>query len=350
MSHFRIALLLCISAFFATTSVAQNADAPNSKQPVATVNGQNIYDADLAPSVEGQLQPLRNQEYEIKRKALDNLIEQKMLEDAAKKKGLTTEKLLDHEVNSKVPDPTDAELEGYYVGLKVSRPFAEVKTQLRDSYKQAKIRQAREDYLKTLRADSKVVVLLSAPRVEVAYDPARMRGNPKAPVMIVEFSDYQCPYCHQVEPTVKELLTKYGDKVSLSYRDFPLTAIHSQAMIAAEASRCALEQGKFWEYHDQLFTASKLERDALIEYARDLKLDDKQFESCLTSEKYKADIDKDAQEGRKAGVTGTPGFFINGVALSGSQPKDAFTRVIDDELARASNRPTANIRISRVDR
>src|SRR5260370_3405252 len=272
-----------------------------------------------------------------------------MLETAAKKKGLTTEKLLDQEVNAKIPDPSDAELEGYYVGLKVKSPFAEVKTQLRDAYKQSKIQQARQDYLKTLRADSKVVVLLSAPRVEVAYDPARLHGNPKAPVMIVEFSDYQCPYCHHVEPTVKELRAKYGDKVSLSYRDFPLTPIHSQAMITAEASRCALEQGKFWEYHDQLFTASKLEKDDLIEYARNLKLDDKQFGSCLTSEKYKADIEKDEQEGRKAGVNGTTGVFINDVFLSGAQPKDAFTRVIDDELARASNHPTASVRITRVE-
>jgi len=349
MCHFRFTLLLFISAFFASISVAQTAETPKPKQPVATVDGQPIYDEDLAPSVEGQLQPLRNQEYEIKRKALDNLIEQKMLEAAAKKKGLTTEKLLDQEVNSKVPDPSDAELEGYYVGLgKVTLPFAEVKAKLRDGYKQAKIRQAREDYLKALRADSKVVVLLSAPRVEVAYDPARLRGNAKAPVMIVEFSDYQCPYCHQVEPTVKEVLARYGDKVSLSYRDFPLTAIHSQAMIAAEASRCAEEQGKFWEYHDQLFTASKLEKDSLIEYARNLKLDDKQFESCLTSEKYKADIDKDAQEGRKVGVTGTPGFFINGVALSGAQGPEAFSRVIDDELARKGNSATASVTITRV--
>jgi protein-disulfide isomerase len=351
MCHFRLALLFCMSVFFAVTSLAQNADTPKPKQPVATVDGQPIYDADLAPSVEGQLQPLRNQEYEIKRKALDSLIEQKMLEAAAKKKGLTTDKLLDQEVSSKVPDPTDAELQGYYVGLgRVTQPFAEVKTKLRDSYKQAKVRQAREDYLKTLRADSNVVVLLSAPRVEVAHDPARLRGNPKAPVMIVEFSDYQCPYCHQVEPTVKQVLAKYGDKVSLSYRDFPLTAIHSQAMISAEASRCALEQGKFWEYHDQLFTASKLEKDDLIGYARNLKLDEKQFESCLSSEKYKADIDKDTEEGRKAGVTGTPGFFINGVALSGAQGQDAFARVIDDELARKSSPKTVSISVSRVER
>src|SRR5216683_5774350 len=125
MCHFRVTLLFCMSAFLAATCVAQNADTPKPKQAVATVGDQTIYDADLASSVEGQLQPLRNQEYEIKRKALDSLIEQKMLENAAKKKGLTTEKLLDQEVNSKIPDPSDAELEGYYLGLgRVTLPFA----------------------------------------------------------------------------------------------------------------------------------------------------------------------------------------------------------------------------------
>src|SRR5437016_8440119 len=148
MSRFSIPAMLFFSTLFAATTFAQKTDAPNTKQPVATVDGQPIYDEDLAPSVEGQLQPIRNQEYEIKRKALDNLIEQKMLEAAAKKKGLTTEKLLDQEVNAKVSDPSDAELQGYYVGLgKVTQPFADVKTKLRDSYKQTKIRQAREDYL-----------------------------------------------------------------------------------------------------------------------------------------------------------------------------------------------------------
>src|SRR5712672_4423574 len=116
MSYSRILLLLIISTFFGATSPAQNVETPKPKQLVATVEGQPIYDEDLAPSVEGQLQPLRNQEYEVKRKALDNLIEQKLLEAAAKKKGLTTEKLLDQEVNSKIPDPSDAEVEGYYFG------------------------------------------------------------------------------------------------------------------------------------------------------------------------------------------------------------------------------------------
>jgi protein-disulfide isomerase len=349
MSQFRGALLLCISAFFVAKVPAQNVGTPKPREPVATIDNQPIYEEDLLPSVQGQLQPLRNQEYEIKRKALDSLIEQKLLEAVAKKKGLTTDQLLAQEVDAKVPNPSDAEIEGYYYGLKITRPLNDAKAQLKESLRQAKAQQLRQDYIKNLRADANVAVLLSPPKVSVAYDPARVRGNPEAPVMIVEFSDYQCPYCQRVEPTVKELLAKYGDKVSLAYRDLPLRQIHPQAQIAAEASRCAEEQGKFWEYHDQLFAAPALDRDSLVQYARDLKLDDKQFDSCLTSGKYKADIDKDLREGMQAGVNGTPGFFINGVTLSGAQPKDAFEHVIDDELARKNKpAPTAAVRISRV--
>jgi protein-disulfide isomerase len=320
----------------AATASAQKTDATQSKQPVATVAGQTIYNDDLLPLIQGQLLPLRNQEYEIKRKALDGLIEQKLLEKAAKDKGVTTEKLLQQEVEAKVQEPSDAEVEAYYLAQKdrLNRPLDDVKAQLKQSLKQAKTQQLRQDYLKRLRADGGVTVLLTSPKIQVGFDPKRLRGNPKAPVMIVEFSDYQCPYCRQVEPTIKDLLAKYGDKVSLSYRDLPLRQIHPQAEIAAEASRCAEEQGKFWEYHDQLFNASKLDHDSLVDYARSLKLDDKEFDSCLLGEKYKAEIEQDLREGMQAGVNGTPGFFINGIALSGAQPKESFTRVIDDELSR----------------
>ena len=168
MRPFTVAILLCVSVLSAATSPAQNADASKPKQPIAAVDGKPIYDEDLAPSIEGQLQPLRNQEYEIKRKALDNMIEQKMLEAAAKKKGLTTEKLLDQEVNSKISDPSDAQLEGYYVGLgRVTLPFAEVKDKLRDAYKQVKIQQARQVCLtpqQPVAHEQEVVIPLSGRR------------------------------------------------------------------------------------------------------------------------------------------------------------------------------------------
>ena len=328
-------LLLSLLFFAGFAALAQNTEAGPSRKPVATVAGQAIYDADLVAIVQGQILPLRRQEYEIKKRALDSLIEQRLLEGAAQKKGITLEQLLQQDVDGKVQDSTEAELQSYYLGQKdrLNRPFDEIKDQLRQTLKQAKIQQARQDYVKALRAGADVAVLLAPPKVQVASDPARLRGNPKAPVTIVEFSDYQCPYCRQVEPTLKNLLAKYGDKVNLAFRDFPLT-MHPQAQLSAEASRCAAEQGKFWEYHDQLFSASSLERPALVEYSRTVKMDEKKFDSCLDSGKYRSQVEQDAQEGRQAGVSGTPGFFINGEPLTGAQPPDAFIRVIEDELKR----------------
>jgi protein-disulfide isomerase len=324
------ALACCL---FVSPTVWAQTHGAKQNVPVATVDGQTIYEDDLLPSIQGQLMPLRKQEYDIKKKALDDAILQKLLDNAAKKKGITTDQLLAQEVDSKISEPSDAEVEGFYLATRSSRPLSEVQPQIKQALKQAKIQQVRDRYIKSLRDGSNVVVELSAPRVNVAHDPARVRGNPNAPVMIVEFSDYQCPYCHQAEPTLEAVLAKYGDKVSFSYRDFPLRNIHDHAEIAAEASRCALEQGKFWDYHDQLFKASNLDKEALIGYAKDAKLDDKQFESCLNSGKYKAQIDKDLDDGRKAGVTGTPAFFINGIELSGAQGQDSFSRAIDDELS-----------------
>jgi len=300
------------------------------------VAGQTIYEDDLLPLVQAQLLQLRNQEYEVKSRALENLVNQKLLEAEAKKKGIPIGKLLEQEVDAKAPEPTEEELRAVYLSQKdkLNRPFEEVKAQFQQSLRQSKLQEARQEYLKHLREQAGVSILLRRPKVEVAYDPARLRGSATAPVIIVEFSDFQCPYCRQVQPTLKNLLAKYEGKVSLAYRDFPLREIHPQAQSAAEASRCAGEQGKFWKYHDLLFAnPNKLNREGLVEHARNLKLDEKQFDSCVSSTKYKAKIEEDLQEGIRAGVNGTPGFFINGILLSGAQPEAAFERIIQAELA-----------------
>src|SRR4029077_2088810 len=123
---------------------------------------------------------------------------------------------------------------------------------------------------------------------------------------------------------------KHQDTVALAFRDYPLS-IHPFAQGAAEASRCAGEQGRFWEYHDLLFgDQANLDRNGLIAKAAKLQLDAKQFDACVSSDKYKAAIQQDNQEGVRAGVSGTPGFFINGVFLSGAQPESAFEKAIQD--------------------
>jgi len=304
--------------------------------PLATVDGQQVTDEDLAPYVQSQLRPLREQEYQIKKKALDNLITQRILDAEAKKKGLATDKLLEQEVDAKVPEPTDVELNAVYTMQKeqLNRPFEEVKTQLQQNLKRAKIQQARQEYSAHLRDQARVAILLSPPRVQVGFDPARVRGNPKARVMIVEFSDYQCPYCGQVESTLKSVLAKHEGVVALAFRDLPLTQIHPFAQGAAEASRCAGEQGKFWEYHDLLFgDQGGLDRNGLIAKAAKLQLHAKQFDGCISSEKFKPQIQQDSQDGMRVGVTGTPGFFINGIFMSGAQAEATFEKAIEEQLA-----------------
>jgi protein-disulfide isomerase len=205
--------------------------------------------------------------------------------------------------------------------------------------KQTDLPQTRQEYLKRFGERGAIPAPLQPTRMEVSADPARLRGNPHASVMIVEFSDFQCPFCRKVQPTLKNLLAKYEGRVSLAYRDFPLRGMHGQAELGAESSRCAGEQGKFWEYHDRLFeNPDKLNRNGLLELARDAKLDEKQFDSCLSSGKYRAQVEQDLQDGLRVGVMGTPGIFINGILLSGAQPEDAFEKVIESELAGAKEK------------
>src|SRR5882724_4460596 len=332
--------ILSLGQASVSVSVAPKNTPPLKSAPaLATVDGQPITEDDLLPQIEGALRPLRDQEYQIKKKALDTLITQRIVDMEAKKKGVSADKLYEQEVDAKVAEPTDVELKAIYtVQKEQNRPFEEVKSQLAQTLKRARIQQARQEYSTHLREQAKVSVMLNPPRVEVAVDPARVRGNPKAKVMIVEFSDFQCPYCGQVEGTLKNVLAKHEGVVALAFRDYPLSQIHPLAQGAAEASRCAGEQGKFWEYHDLLFgDQNGLDRNGLIAKAEKLQLDAKQFDTCISSERYKAQIQQDNQEGLRAGVSGTPGFFINGIFMSGAQPEATFEKAIEEQLTAAAS-------------
>jgi protein-disulfide isomerase len=336
-------LLIALPGFAQTTGSTK-------PHAIAVVGGQNLYEDDLLPLVQAPLREVRQQEYEIKSEALETLIGQRLLEEAAKKQGLSTEKLLEREVHAKVGEPTESEVEAYYLARKdeLDYSFGEIKTQLQQALKDAKLQQVRNGYLKRLREETQVAVLLDPPRSNVGFDPARVRGHAGAPVTIVEFSDFQCPYCGKAESTVKEVLGKYTDTVRFAYRDFPLHS-HPHAQGAAEASRCAADQGKYWEYHDLLFAhQDKLDPAGLAEQARILKLDEKKFDECLKSGKYQAAVEKDLQDGTQAGVSGTPAFFINGVFLNGAQPASAFEKIIESELAAQKSQERGKPRLSRV--
>jgi protein-disulfide isomerase len=331
-------LVLCLPLFLALPkgSFGQAAPQASSSDPVATVAGLPISEEELLETLgPQQSMQLRMQEYEAKSKALNSLIRLKLVQAEAKRRGIPPEKLIQQDVESKAPDPTDSEVEAYFWGQnRAGASFEDVKEEYRANLKQLRLQKARQIYADSLRAEIDVAVLLRPPSVTVAYDPARVKGDPNAPVTIVEFSDFQCPFCKKSEGTLHELLTKYSGRVKLAYLDFPLREIHPQAQMAAEAARCAGEQRQFWEYHDALYAEqSKLDGAELLTRARALHLDEKLFQACLDSGKFKSKIDADMEQGRKVGVAGTPGFFVNGVFLSGALPPADFEKIIDTQLA-----------------
>jgi protein-disulfide isomerase len=159
-------------------------------------------------------------------------------------------------------------------------------------------------------------------------------GPSNAQITIVEFSDYQCPYCRRWHDQVyKPLLAAYPGKVKFVYRNLPLTSIHPNAFPAAEAAMCAGEQNVYWQYHDKLFDHETLGNEVYIQYAQELGLDMTAFEACLNDHKYQKAIQTDSDFAINLGISSTPTFFINGLAIVGAQPLDVFKEVIDKELA-----------------
>ena len=196
---------------------------------------------------------------------------------------------------------------------------------------------ARQDVIAELRKSAPAIrVMFEPPRtkVDVAANDASL-GPSSAPITIVEFSDFQCPFCQRAAPTLKQIRSKYGDKVRIVWKDFPLTQIHPQAFKAAEAGRCAEEQGKFWEFHDQMFgNQAALQPDSLKKYAADMGLDATKFNACLDSSKYAERVRDGVAAGTRLGVNSTPTLYINGRMLTGAQPYETFASIIDEELAR----------------
>src|SRR5262249_18889162 len=193
----------------------------------------------------------------------------------------------------------------------------------------------REEFLQTLRAQAKVVINLPLPqfRLKASTEGAPFRGGSQAPVTIIEFSDFHCPYCGKVQTTLALALARYGEKVKLAYRHFPIDQLHPQARKAAEAAVCAQEQKKFWDYHDRLYGGgADASPERLKAIAQAVGLDAAAFESCLKSGRIQTAVRKDVEEGVRLGLTGTPAFLINGRMLSGAQPLESFIRVIEEEL------------------
>lgn len=159
-------------------------------------------------------------------------------------------------------------------------------------------------------------------------------GPANAPITIIEFSDYECPYCERWHTEVyTRLLEEYGDKIRIVFRDFPLSSIHPNAQPAAEAAHCAGEQNAYWQFHDKIFQGDELGEEIYLQYAKELGLDVESFKTCIQSGRFSNEVAADYQYAAELGVRSTPTFFINGLAVVGAQPYEVFKNVIDQELA-----------------
>jgi protein-disulfide isomerase len=347
LSRTPAALLVAASlAFACTTREAASPEtgaARDTSEVVAVIGGRSITMNELDGWLKDDLFKQQTESknaasvFEFRSDGLERMITERLVEAEAQKQGMTADELLKLETSKSVA-VDDQAVQKFYDDNKArmgGQSFEQIAPRIRQHLEQ----QAKQDswtrYLDGLRQSEKVEIKLEQPRVQVAADGAS-RGPADAPITIIEFSDYQCPFCRKAEPTVKEVLARYGDKVRFVYRHFPLD-MHPRARPAAEAAECAGLQNKFWEFHEKVFTTGKLEDTDLTAHATEVGLDMGAYQQCLAEGKTKARVSADFEAGRAAGVTGTPAFFINGLMLSGAQPVDAFVQKIERELQTAKS-------------
>jgi protein-disulfide isomerase len=273
--------------------------------------------------------------YDARRMAVDDLVATALLDQEARTRGVERSALVEKEITSKVSAVRDPQVAQWYQSNQSRVQGAsldQVRQPIREYLVNQRTQLAREQFLDTLRSKVAVRVSLEPPRQTVSAAKGAAKGPANAPIELIEFSDFQCPFCQRANPTVTQVLQTYGDRIHFVYRHFPL-ASHPNARPAAEASQCAAEQGKFWQYHDRLFAnPSRLSGPDLKQTAAELGLDAAAFNQCVDTHKYAGQVDADLRDGADAGVNGTPAFFVNGRMLNGAQPFDAFKRIIDEEL------------------
>jgi protein-disulfide isomerase len=318
------------------SAALMNAQTPD--EVVAQVNGSKITRSDLEKAQGNKLLQIRYQNYVAEQKALEQLIDNRLLEAEATSQKITVDQLIAREVTAKVVDPTDDQIHIYYDDLNIKEPFQEVRAKIIEHVRQSRSARLRANYIDELRTKGNVLVTLAPPEVDVAVGDAPRLGPAEAPVKVIEFADYECPYCAKVHPFVLKLHEEFPNEVGIYYKDMPLP-MHSRAQKAAEAARCAREENKFWEYHDKLFSERKLEPEQLRQFARDLKMDESKFEKCLDTGAQAGAVKKDLTEGQQLGLTGTPSFFINGRFVSGAVDYPTLRDIVRQQVTLAKSGP-----------
>ncbi len=318
---------------------------------VATIGEESVQRADLLTVAsfsleETELERLRCQveadrsHAEVLQTFLRQLVHERLLDLEAARTGMTVQAILGS-VYESVPPIEDAAVEAFYKENQSRIPYAlgAVAGQIRDFLRQQAEQQAEAEFLGVLEQRFAVDYRLEPFRVDIGADGFPTLGPQDAPVTIVEFSDFECPFCARVQPALQRAKRDYGDRLRLVYRHYPLANIHANAQKAAEASLCAGEQGLFWEMHDLMFAEqTTLSVPDLKDKAGRIGVDRAAFDACLDSGRHHETVRDDIRAAAAAGVSGTPALFVNGRPLAGAAPFETIAATIDDELERLGAR------------
>ena len=301
---------------------------------VATVNGAEIRLKQVDETVLSAIYPLQQQLHAIRKVALDNLITARLLEDEARSQGVSIEELRERLTRGEIK-VTRTQVEEAYVqnaSFFASMSPDEARERLRlDLENQTRMRHYRAG-VEELRRKWPVVIRLPAPVVSGLDDGSPVKGAAKAAVTIVEFSDFECPFCAQVQDTLKEILERYGGEVRLVFKHLPSEG-HRNSLAAARSAYCAGEQDRFWQFHDALFASShKLSPEVFSEIGVRLGLGRETFAACLSDEASRSAVIRDIELARRYRIDSTPSFLINGKLVKGGLTFAEFQKLIEREL------------------
>jgi len=345
-----ITLAVCCAALFGCGQdglAAFDQQEPKDDIPeiLALIGNEKITLADVRARNQSELDQLELQYQRVKHRivenALNEILRERVLLAEARKQGRTLDQLLEAEAGRSL-EPNDVEVAGWFSENKErvgGRTLEQVRSQVAAYLREEHRKSATEKLEQRLYKQRQVSINLEPFRVVLNNSAAPVLGRRDAAVTLVEFADFQCPFCGQFHSTLARLEKQFGDKLAVVYRQFPLTQIHPFAFKAAEASLCANEQAKFWQLHDLMYQEqAKLTVSDLKDKARRIGVDQKRFDSCLDSGKYVEQVQNDFKEGSRVGVTGTPALFVNGIAVEGGAVAyEKVAEAIQKELDRRRN-------------
>ncbi len=329
--------LILAALLFAGCSTAGR----ESNEVLATIDGESIKMSDIDSET---LDRLALMDYEFQRErhdvlaaAVDIAVRDKLLEGEAARRGISLDELVEIETGDKIEVTYEEVVNLYRRNIQAfgGRSVEEMQPQIEEYLVNYKRDQLLSGLAQRLAGDRDLAILLEPVRVELDNGDSPAFGPANAPVTLVEFSDFECPYCGRFFETINQLKENYGDRLRVVYRQYPLD-IHANAYAAAVASLCANDQGRFWEMHDLMFSEqSQLDREALKEKAGRIGLDQGAFDACLASPRHTPQIESDMREANRIGLSGTPFVLVNGVQVpGGAAPYPVIAELIDEELER----------------